>query len=101
MTRIVASHQSATSGSNSSPSRCEESTHLLHMVRQVAGAPSMNFAASLAQGSWLAPLDDDDEFEPDHIEVLLEAALRGHHELAYGNFRHVRPDQDDEVLGRW
>ena len=69
--------------------------------QQVAGAPGMNFAASLAQGLWLAPLDDDDEFEPDHIEVLIQAALRGDHELAYGNFRHVRPGEDDQVLGRW
>src|SRR5262249_24965589 len=37
----------------------------------VAGAPAMNEAAQRARGAWIAPLDDDDEFLPDHIEQLL------------------------------
>jgi len=67
----------------------------------VAGAPAMNHAAGLARGTWLAPLDDDDEFEPDHIEVLLEKALEGRYELAYGNFRVIIPGGEPVVSGRW
>lgn len=44
----------------------------------VAGATPMNAALSLATGKWIAPLDDDDEFTDDHVEVLLrEARARG------------------------
>jgi hypothetical protein len=70
--------------------------------QMVAGAPCMNLGAQLARGTWLAPLDDDDEFEPDHLEVLVRAALDGSYELAYGNFRMIRPDSAvPEVYGRW
>src|SRR5438309_5183504 len=34
----------------------------------VIGALPMNEAAARAKGRWLAPLDDDDEFSPDHLE---------------------------------
>lgn len=50
----------------------------------VAGAPGMNRAAELATGTWIAPLDDDDEFSDDHLEKLLEAARGARAELAYG-----------------
>ncbi|MBX7158665.1 MAG: glycosyltransferase [Acidimicrobiia bacterium] len=50
----------------------------------VAGAPPMNVGAHLARGTWIAPLDDDDAWTPDHIEVLLGTALQGRYELAYG-----------------
>lgn len=51
----------------------------------VAGAPAMNEAAQRARGEWIAPLDDDDEFLPDHVERLLETALGGRFEMVYGN----------------
>jgi len=44
----------------------------------------MNRALALARGDWLAPLDDDDEFTDDHVEVLLEACRAGGHDVAYG-----------------
>ncbi|TFD86269.1 glycosyltransferase family 2 protein [Cryobacterium serini] len=50
----------------------------------VAGTPAANQAAALARGSWIAPLDDDDEFTPDHIGKLLELGRRERAELAYG-----------------
>jgi hypothetical protein len=50
----------------------------------VAGARAMNLGAELVRGSWIAPLDDDDEFTPDHVEVLLRSALAGRFEMVYG-----------------
>lgn len=50
----------------------------------VAGSPGMNEAARLAVGDWIAPLDDDDSFSPDHIEVLLALARETRAEVAYG-----------------
>jgi hypothetical protein len=50
----------------------------------VAGSPGMNIGAYLAKGEWIAPLDDDDEFTPTHIEKLLDIALKNKSELVYG-----------------
>lgn len=50
----------------------------------VAGSPGMNRATQLARGTWIAPLDDDDKFTPDHLEKLLALALEKRVELAYG-----------------
>ncbi|MDP9182664.1 MAG: glycosyltransferase family 2 protein [Actinomycetota bacterium] len=41
----------------------------------VAGTEPMNAALYLARGHWIAPCDDDDEFEDDHVERLLNHAL--------------------------
>jgi glycosyltransferase involved in cell wall biosynthesis len=52
-------------------------------------------ARSLAKGPWLAHLDDDDVFTPDHIEKLVRHARAGNHEVVYGRSRkEVR-------LGQW
>jgi hypothetical protein len=50
----------------------------------VAGAPGMNEAARRARGRWIAPLDDDDEFSPDHVATLLSLARAERAELVYG-----------------
>lgn len=55
-----------------------------HRRWMVAGSPGMNLGADVARGSWIAPLDDDDEFSTDHIETLLALAHRSGSELAYG-----------------
>ena len=39
----------------------------------VAGAAPMNHALDVLRGEWIAPLDDDDEFMPDHVERMLDA----------------------------
>ncbi len=52
---------------------------------QVAGSPGMNKGAELAPGLCIAPLDDDDEFTSDHIEVLLNKAREGQYEFVYGD----------------
>jgi hypothetical protein len=67
----------------------------------VAGSPAMNAGAHLARGTWIAPLDDDDEFLPTHIEVLLGAAVEQHCEMAYGLIEQVGPPPHDVVLGRY
>lgn len=55
----------------------------------VAGSPGMNLGAYMAAGEWIAPLDDDDEFEPDHLEKLLELALSTKSEMVYGALEQV------------
>jgi Glycosyl transferase family 2 len=69
---------------------------------QVAGTPPMNAAVAEARGGWIAPLDDDDEFDDDHIEVLLRAAQSEHAELAYGRMRVVIEGADERTeFGAW
>jgi hypothetical protein len=58
----------------------------------VAGSPAMNVAAQLARGQWIAPLDDDDEFVPDHVESLLTAARANEFEMMYGQIQLRSPD---------
>ena len=55
----------------------------------MAGIPPANAAIAAARGRWIAPLDHDDEWDDDHIEVLLAAALGEHAELAYSRMRVV------------
>jgi hypothetical protein len=38
----------------------------------------------MARGEWIAPLDDDDEFTPEHVEVLLDACRQQNLEFVYG-----------------
>jgi glycosyltransferase involved in cell wall biosynthesis len=65
----------------------------------VAGIPARNRAVTLARGSWIAPLDDDDAFHPAHIERLLRLAQEGRHEVAYGLLRCVMNDGSEFPLG--
>ena len=53
----------------------------------VAGIPAMNRGTREANGRWIAPLDHDDEWDADHMEVLLAEARRSRAELAYGQLR--------------
>lgn len=68
---------------------------------RVAGVPPYNEAVRLARGSWIAPLDDDDAFRPEHIEHLLEVAQRERLEFVYGKILERRPGGGSEVLGRF
>jgi glycosyltransferase involved in cell wall biosynthesis len=67
----------------------------------VAGIPARNRAVALAQGSWIAPLDDDDAFHPHHIERLLEFARRERHEVAYGLLRCLMHNHTEFPLGTY
>jgi hypothetical protein len=62
---------------------------------ETAGIHAMNAALDRARGAWIAPLDDDDEFTPDHVEKLLAAARAHRLEMVYGK---TAAQTDD---GRW
>jgi hypothetical protein len=55
----------------------------------VSGAAPYNRAIELSRGEWIAPLDDDDEFLPNHIETLLDLALARRAEFVYGTLERV------------
>ena len=58
----------------------------------VAGVVPINKAIELSSGNWMAPLDDDDEFSEDHIEVLLNYALERDYEMVYGKVKwEIKP----------
>ncbi|MEJ7787653.1 MAG: glycosyltransferase [Solirubrobacteraceae bacterium] len=67
----------------------------------VAGVPPYNEAVRLARGHWVAPLDDDDAFRPEHVERLLETAQRERLELVYGTILQRQPGGGCDVLGRF
>ena len=67
----------------------------------VAGIPPRNLGMTLARGSWIAPLDDDDAFHPGHVELLLELAKREQHEVTYGQLRCVMNDGSEFPLGAY
>jgi glycosyltransferase involved in cell wall biosynthesis len=70
----------------------------------VAGSYPMNRALEEARGDWIAPLDHDDAWDPDHLEVLLAEARRTHAELVYGQARAVDESSGeplDWVIGQW
>ncbi len=50
----------------------------------VVGAHPANKAIEMAKGEWIATLDDDDEFRPNHLETLVKLAQENQSELAYG-----------------
>ena len=63
----------------------------------VAGSPGMNRGADLARGLWIAPLDNDDAFTPDHLERLIGLALGAGAELAYGALKQVNQVTGEEL----
>ena len=50
----------------------------------VGGAVPANKAMELARGQWIARVDDDDTWTPDHIEKLLIFAQQGNYEFVSG-----------------
>jgi glycosyltransferase involved in cell wall biosynthesis len=68
----------------------------------VAGTQALNLGADLARGAWIATLGDDDEFEPHHLECLLDAARSSDAEMVYGNIlQHSPLPLEDVVLARY
>lgn len=63
------------------------------------GTPGFNAGVQLARGSWIAPLGDDDAFDRDHVERLLELARSQRHEFVYGHLRVVHPDGSRATVG--
>lgn len=56
----------------------------------VGGATPANKAMELARGQWIARLDDDDSWSPDHIEKLLRFAQQGQYEFVSGLYEEER-----------
>ncbi|MBI2444537.1 MAG: glycosyltransferase family 2 protein [Candidatus Magasanikbacteria bacterium] len=52
----------------------------------VGGVPPRNVGLSLCRGDWIAELDDDDIFFPDHLEVLLRYAQENNYELVSASY---------------
>ncbi len=71
--------------------------------RLVAGTRPANLAVREARGAWIAPLDHDDAFSTDHIEVLLRHARDTRAELVYGKLRLRDPDTGERLaeVGGW
>lgn len=58
----------------------------------VAGTYALNRALSLARGSFVTHLDDDDEHAAHRIEALVETAQRTRADLVFHPFRFEAPD---------
>lgn len=56
----------------------------------VGGAIPANKAMELARGQWIARVDDDDTWTPDHIEKLLRFAQQGRYEFVSGLYIEER-----------
>jgi putative methyltransferase (TIGR04325 family) len=67
----------------------------------VAGVPAYNEAVHRSQGLWIAPLDDDDAFRPQHMERLLTRAREQRLELCYGRMCTHLPTGGTKTLGRF
>ena len=67
----------------------------------VAGVEPANEGIELCSGDWIAPLDDDDEFSEDHLEVLLNYALEHKYEMVYGIVQMEKQPGKWENLGSY
>lgn len=61
-------------------------------------AASRNTGIAAALGRWIAYLDDDDLYLPQHLQVLVEALERDGGQVAYTDSERV---VEEEVAGRW
>lgn len=67
----------------------------------VLGLNARNHALDNAQGEWIAPLDDDDAWTPDHLAVLLHQAKSNGVDFAYGQSAYHWPDGRPQTAGKW
>ncbi|HEY0130692.1 MAG TPA: glycosyltransferase family 2 protein [Allosphingosinicella sp.] len=63
-----------------------------HHRWMVAGTGATNRALSIARGSFVTHLDDDDEHDPSRIEKLLALIRRERADLVYHPFHYEMPD---------
>ena len=54
----------------------------------IAGAAARNFALDIAKGELICPLDDDDEFLPNHLEDCVRTLSGGQLDVLYGCVLH-------------
>ena len=64
----------------------------------VAGTKPMNFGLRCARGAWIAHLDDDDEFMPEHLSTLLHAAQTQRSEWAHSMVRFIDDHGNEQGL---
>jgi glycosyltransferase involved in cell wall biosynthesis len=70
----------------------------------ITGAFAFNIASRLASGLWIAKLDQDDAWEPNHLELLLATARKNRSEVVYGRVRcHFTDDaaRPSQVIGEY
>lgn len=68
---------------------------------KVAGVHPFNLGVAHARGAWIAPIDQDDEWEPDHLATLLAAASRSRAEVVYGVSRVRLGGGGETWFGSW
>jgi glycosyltransferase involved in cell wall biosynthesis len=56
-----------------------------------------NKATELCRGEWIAHIDDDDFWTPNHIQDLLKFAKTGNYEMVYGDYVEVRYGKEKVV----
>lgn len=64
-----------------------------------AGIHAMNHGLDECRGAFIAPLDHDDSFTSDHIEVLLAEAARTKADMVYGQAMMERFDRSWSIVG--
>ena len=64
----------------------------------VAGTPAFNRAMQLAEGRWIAILNDDDAMRSDHVSSLLTVARETRAEVVYGRLERHAPDGQTEII---
>lgn len=67
----------------------------------VLGLNARNRGLDYASGDYIAPLDDDDEWTDDHIEVLQRAVELSGADFAYGMSQYHWPDKRFQTAGSW
>ena len=76
-------------------------TYVRHAVNRNRAA-ARNTGICVARGQYLAYLDDDDAYRPDHLETLVRALAAGTHKVAYSDavwFWEERRGDRYEVIG--
>lgn len=81
------------------PSRSRKYTQTVENHWFVGGATPANKAMELSRGQWIARVDDDDTWSPDHIEKLLRVAQHGNYEFVSALYEEERFGQRKVVDG--
>jgi glycosyltransferase involved in cell wall biosynthesis len=81
------------------PSRKRKYKQRLENHWFVGGAIPANKAMELSSGEWIARVDDDDTWTPDHLEKLLEFAEKGRYEFVSGLYIEERFDHQKVIDG--
>ena len=59
-------------------------TEHIYYRHGIVGIDASNRALDLTSGDWSARLNDDCVFTPEHLEILLDFALKNNHNFVYG-----------------